>query len=105
MKGKYCIFYEERGEGRSRSGKTRAREREVDGPPRGGEGGGEKTVNKVVVEKEDQSWNVSAVCKKKRDGVGWGGEGGRGGGSPSALLHGDRLSTAEPRNPRLQSGL
>lgn len=68
MKGKYCIFYEEYGEGEisfgenSCEGRTRSRWT--------AEGGGEKTVNKVVVEKEDQSWNVSAVCKKKRDGVG-----------------------------------
>lgn len=91
MKGKYCIFYEEYGEGEisfgenSCEGRTRSRWT--------AEGGGEKTVNKVVVEKEDQSWNVSAVCKKKRDGVRGGG-----GSSPSALLHGDRLSTTPKKS-------
>lgn len=88
MKGKYCIFYEEYGErgdlvrGKLVRGNAKSMDR--------AEGGGEKTVNKVVVEKEDQSWNVSAVCKKKRDGVG--------GGSPSALLHGDRLSTTPKKS-------
>lgn len=98
MKGKYCIFYEEYGEGGDLVRGKLACEgnaKSMDPPW----GGGGKTVNKVVVEKEDQSWNVSAVRKKKRDGVGWGGVGGReGGGSPSALLHGDRLSTTPKKS-------
>lgn len=41
------------------------------------------------------------MCRRsaKRNGMGWGGAGGReGGGSPSALLHGDRLSTTPKKS-------
>lgn len=96
MKGKYCIFYEEYGEGGDlvRGKLVRGNAKSMD-PPRGGGG---KTVNKVVVEKEDQSWNVSAVCKKKRDGVG-------GGGALQVLYYTVTGFQRRPRNPRLQSGL
>lgn len=66
------------------SGKTRAREqsRWTDGEAR-------RRWRIKSLLKEDQSWNVSAVCKKKRGG---------GRGFLSALLHGERLSTTPKKS-------
>lgn len=84
MKGKYCIFYEEEGRRvvvrETGSEKTRAREQS------------RWTVREAKrrwrirsLLKKDQSWNVSVVCKKNE-------------GFPSALLHGDRLSTTPKKS-------